>query len=821
MPDTNASAPTEVGTRSPESPHWEFVGPHKEAMGVGFSEIAFEGVVMRVFPLRANLLRLRRFCDRYLNMDVPREIAHFEPAYPYVFMMVINYGRMADAASNMGWVSQNEILFGVPLIGSWNEGGKTIRGQATVSPFIFVDNEWSISTGREVYGWPKMKVWLEPGLNPWLRDPRAPRRLMTLRTMAMTEFYKGQEAEARTLVEIEQRPAHVFGQVPLNLEYLMNPLIRLPKTVAETLAATPDFLKSLTGMFKLASGSDLPQVISNIFKSLTDGSGPGLSGNTINLKQFRSSDPGTICYQSLVNSRMEMERYNAGGLMGSVEFLRGDPTGGFSIYVHQLPAFQIVETLGIEVARTHNRQGIRVAELEPLLPFWASLDISYQRGERICWRSYGRPWRAWGVGDPASEAGDSAKPLEEPAPFNTTLGGVVATTQGPFDFYDASIRVLPILARSTALSEILPKPGDLEFRVQIASFRSWERSINEIVGEEVEPTDPDPFDALVFLVVTSYGEMSSAMNDIGWWAKNEVALLVPVEDGETTWMAWPYVFSDSAVAVNEGREVLGLPTSFARILPGEDPWLGLEDPGCDRRLLTLSVMDYPAAGVGQQAIEQSILAINRSDATHGALGSGKVERFKDSRSFDRYRTEGICIPNMAIKEFRDEELPHRPCYQAMVGFDRELGRWTEEEGGYGAADKLRLESLPGRYSVTFKSTPSWPIVEKLGLKHRSVRSHSDAPVAVCDVIEPFWIRANIRAHLSKDLIHRRIDTPDWTKVALSQGEEPVAASASRRGHDPYLNAELGDSGMSLEAEEYAEKQGPPRLRDLIRDIYKA
>ncbi len=69
-----------------ESRSFEFIGPHREALKTAFGELDFEGVIMRVFPLRANLNRLTSFCNRYLNMDIPAEIAHFEPASPYVLL---------------------------------------------------------------------------------------------------------------------------------------------------------------------------------------------------------------------------------------------------------------------------------------------------------------------------------------------------------------------------------------------------------------------------------------------------------------------------------------------------------------------------------------------------------------------------------------------------------------------------------------------------------------------------------------------------------------------------------------------------------------
>ena len=75
----------------------------------------FQGVRACVYPLRANIARLSYFIDQYLNLAMPAEIVRFRPALPFVYLMAMNYGRMAVTARNMGWVSQNEVAFVVPL----------------------------------------------------------------------------------------------------------------------------------------------------------------------------------------------------------------------------------------------------------------------------------------------------------------------------------------------------------------------------------------------------------------------------------------------------------------------------------------------------------------------------------------------------------------------------------------------------------------------------------------------------------------------------------------------------------------------------------
>jgi hypothetical protein len=106
-----------------------------------------------VYPLRANIARLSYFIDQYLNLARPAEIVRFRPALPFVYLMAMNYGRMVVTVRNMGWVPQNEVAFVVPLERhQLIDGEMVFQGFAAVSPFIYVDDDISMLTGREVYG---------------------------------------------------------------------------------------------------------------------------------------------------------------------------------------------------------------------------------------------------------------------------------------------------------------------------------------------------------------------------------------------------------------------------------------------------------------------------------------------------------------------------------------------------------------------------------------------------------------------------------------------------------------------------------------------
>src|SRR5258708_1765616 len=118
-----------------------------------------------LFPLRANLDALQGFCNNYLNM-IPKELGRFRAFSPYALLMVLDYGSLALDVTNLGWLSQHEICFFVPV-----EWYKVVRGKwvfqdwAMITPFIYVDDDLSLGMGRTVVGWPKTFVNMTPTMN--------------------------------------------------------------------------------------------------------------------------------------------------------------------------------------------------------------------------------------------------------------------------------------------------------------------------------------------------------------------------------------------------------------------------------------------------------------------------------------------------------------------------------------------------------------------------------------------------------------------------------------------------------------------------------
>src|SRR3569833_2495303 len=197
----------------------------------------FREVTARVFPLKANTARPGAPAAPPPNMDISDEIVHFEPALPYVYFMMLNYGGMSATnlvAQRLGWVAQHEAFFLVPLSRWRRENGKlAFKGWTSVTPFIFVDDALSMITGREVYGWPKALASIEPERPVWTTHPRSPTRLFTMSADVFHDVYAGRRESKRTLVTIDRDTSASYAEYPLNYRCPWT-----PTSVAHNLYAT-------------------------------------------------------------------------------------------------------------------------------------------------------------------------------------------------------------------------------------------------------------------------------------------------------------------------------------------------------------------------------------------------------------------------------------------------------------------------------------------------------------------------------------------------------------------------------------------------------
>ncbi|MEH6647183.1 hypothetical protein [Sulfitobacter sp.] len=550
---------------------------------------AFNDVTMSVFPLRASLPALETFCRNYLN-QVPN-LLQFSPFLPFVYLVILDYGRMSLEAANMGWVSQREVAFGIPL--RWlnaQKGGLKFHDWAFSSPFIFVDNEMSMSTGREVYGWPKLLARLDPSVSEWVRDPHGARRVFQVSTQQANEAFAGETQEYRSFMSVYQHRTAGLLDVPPSLDALVKPLAQMSQAAAGMTRLSMDIARTVTGMASdgITGSSLLPNMLDmKTFKEQLEPSrlikwrdpkawGPGLKdvlwslfprayANTINFKQFRDArDPFATCYQAITSAKMPVTNVKAGGFLGPQNMLLGQLDGGFRIDVHHLAGLPIVQSLGLEVTEEREIGGARVSSLAPVAPFWVKVDMTYGLADTLIWRARSGAWQQseeFTLLRKKAEAQQQAKkqaapdaPPPDPGPQTPS-----ENTQSPLE------EVPPTTAIHTASEETEPL-GDVDLEdsmrldyIRAMNFFNTARGGSEAIGGafympdasvRVLPLKADPaalqdfvsnylrvrghmrFDAwgdFVYLVICDFDQVNSEVNAIAKRRAREVNMLVPVK----------------------------------------------------------------------------------------------------------------------------------------------------------------------------------------------------------------------------------------------------------------------------------------------------
>ncbi|MBL0171173.1 MAG: hypothetical protein IPP90_10655 [Gemmatimonadaceae bacterium] len=791
----------------------------------------FEGMSARAFPLRASLGSLQRFVDSYLN-HIPPELGRFRVPAPFVTLMLLDYGRMAIEVGNYGWLAQREILFSIPL-----EWYKVVNGKwqfhdwATIAPFIYVDDELSMTVGRTVYGWPKTNAALEPTTNDWLRDAKAPVREALVRTSVFSELYSGKRLEMKPLLEVQRDAPMSHLRLPFDPN---SPLA--PWTIARNLAESVvglsrDAVGLLAGLGVMpthpgASTDNYLAMVNRLAKMVVP-TRPNLCANTINLKQFRRAErPDEYAYQAVTNAPMRLTAYNAGGMMGEERLLAGDASGGYSVIMHRWPSLPIVETLGLEVARQWKGTGCDVAVLKPVAPYWFNVDMEYSPGTNLAWRSHEGIWNGPDGRKYPLTVGSDRK---EDKLFNTTLGSANRTVAGPFHFTNTTIRVLPLLAWKDTLQGFLNttynealSPGDCANNLPMSLWAPDE-------GEF----------AHVYLVATSVGEVTSTSDNVGDWANYELSFLIPIrrfemKEGKPVFVGVgvvsAFTFVDNATAAAANTEVLGIPTTSAGFVVPENQWMSLDGPSSDvvQSLLQVRAEVLPAVGLGEKAQQRTILRVEsgrpaeldveedwRSLADtwgnilkselrrkraisnwHVTQNTQESEQDVSSSLLDAGRRlalevlgNGMPVSYYTLKQYRDVAEPFSACYQSLVRVQRTL------------TEVLDLREIEEPLTVFIHDYPTRPVAQLLGLVGQQMPGDGMGIIFGLQPQRPFWMSVTMDESLGENVEYRaggqgwtasralptffgdteHVRVPDSAVDMLDQGDARRLTRAAREG----------------------------------------
>ena len=755
----------------------------------------FNGLSSRVLPLRANLDALQRFVNGYLNF-VPESVGRFRASTPYVFLSVLDYGSVSESAG-LGWFSQTEVFFAVAL--DWYrkvDGRWVFHDWATITPFIYVDDNFSVPLGRTVSGFPKVLSRVTQVSSEWVRNPMAPLTLARIETEVFPAAYAGKKLENRVFLEVMRDAPMSNVGLPWNPR---SPI--LPWTLASNLADAAGGLgrdalwlaQALRIFPQVPAGQmagTLPQMLASLAPALAPG-GPGLVMNSLNLKQFRRADrPDELCYQALTNGPMITSAFNQGGLLGEERCLLGDLSGGHTVRLHEYPTLPIVKTLGLEVQRRWQGDGVSVAELQPVLPFWMDVNVSLEPSLNLAWRGHDGVWKDGG-GAPLPDDGPpgaaACSPAAPPVPrFNTALSSAVEAISGPFEFTDTTLRVLPLLADKArlqafldhaindALADPVLRPDGQAERVRL---RVWSRPTVQI-KKGGRPLGGDH--AYVYLTATHFGDVTSTTNNVGDWAKDELAFLVPVawerQDAAGLWQTEgvgvvpAYFFVDDSMAAISRYEVQGIDARTADFLRPENVWLQGDAGGRQPRqtVLRMDAEVWAALDAGQQAMVQPVVEIVQNEdnvglgnpqtqdaAFHWAellrkeLGAKKGTQLRHAGLAQVARAlslellgNQVPLAMYSLKQFRDVADPDRACYQALVRVPRQL------------KEVFDIGEIEQTLAVRINDYPRLAIVESLGLVATRLDNPGAGVAYSVQAVRPFFIRATLSEPLPEELMSR-------------------------------------------------------------------
>jgi hypothetical protein len=288
------------------------------------------------------------------------------------------------------------------------EASFTFHDWAWVCPYIFVDDDFSLAQGREVYGWPKLPVQITPEVNPWVTNPRSRSPLLRIEAewipSANTKANSEAEQSAPLLdITCEAAPTLLY---PPTLDSLLSPLLNLPQTIQKGLATLGDLVGAVSDLTRSGEKQTLDfaalrQVVPTALQYLRtilprssrqENLSPDLDFKQITMKQFHDAgEKEFICYKALVESDLGITRYHRGGFLGDLNMVYGDPSGGFQMRLYGDFGEKIIQTLGLIETPTNDHKGAKL--LVPILPFWGEIDLQYSKAKTICWRTKATDWQ--------------------------------------------------------------------------------------------------------------------------------------------------------------------------------------------------------------------------------------------------------------------------------------------------------------------------------------------------------------------------------------------------------------------------------------------
>jgi hypothetical protein len=654
----------------------------------------YRGVETQIYPLPAQIIALQTLCDKLLNSlgdeDDPLPV-YFKPAAPWVLAQVCNYGEIDvdPLLKRQSWFSQHEVAVGFPV--EWykvKDGQQRFHNWAMFYPFIFVDNPYSMSGGRQVYGWSKAGVEIERRLPEFAPD--LPRCLVSATRRKYDRNHHGPHAANQdgSLIFIQSDPddpgnMQEFFEVTQQRPFLSG-RAGLINAVGAVPSVVGNFLSAASGVLDLM-GRTISAFQENSFMSLLPflkrwygfmagfiptslgvlyGSGgepadpPSASGPEINIitrKQFRDAEGGgNACYQAIVGSCMKIDRALDGGLL--FDPISPDTSGGVRIKVFGNNDFDLVAELGLSPAKHTQNDDQTCYELRPVAPFWTRLDLSYGAANYQCWRA---PHLHW------SEDED-AKPGRRLVKYGAGDSGSRETLQPPLTYNPLSARFFLLKARTNKLERLVDRYLENDFfKFKLRpDITQPELSIVWAIAISFHMTtgSGQPYDdrALVFM-------LPMWMSDDDWQTR-DIAMFPIYSFVGTDWSFLTY------------NEVFGIFTARATLASPPNLWIDGSLTGDDTpRLLEVKTQVLKIRRPEPQAAERTIFTVRtrRSDELGDWVQPSPIDSMH-LMQMDDYMHDSNPFYTVILKQIHDAKEGDRACYRSLVRLQRKITIGTSE-----------------------------------------------------------------------------------------------------------------------------------------------
>jgi hypothetical protein len=289
------------------------------------------------FGLRANLDAIAATCNAYLNPAAGGGLV-YEPAMPMAVVTFLNAARMTSAAAPYGWMAENECAVWVPLLATDTSGGHRVAKRLVWwMPYVFVDTDAAMATGREVWGYPKQIGWFSV--------PSGPNPTWELKTRLFVTLNPDTEGVIAPLITIASG-AGVAHETHSTWTHVTD--------------AARDVLAIVRREISLSIWPSL-SLAGNVLETLLHHEMP-----VVNLKQFRDcADPTRACYQAVVEAPCTVKTFHGGGLL----------SGPHRVTIASAESHPIVKELGLE--------GF---EVDAIYGAWCHMDFLAMPGTEV-WRS--------------------------------------------------------------------------------------------------------------------------------------------------------------------------------------------------------------------------------------------------------------------------------------------------------------------------------------------------------------------------------------------------------------------------------------------------